>query len=391
MKKRFFILFIAIILVIAWKSLSSSPDGAPSGYANDKASSYKTCASSGCHTGMTAINLPNAIITSTIPSTGYVGGQTYHVTASITSAHTRFGFEVTPQDSVGNYKGNIIVTNNSLTKVTGTKYITHTQSGNSLKTWSFDWVAPAIGSGAVQFSGCILSANNNGSSSGDSTYKIGFIANDCFKAPSNIIATPKGTSSTITWDKITCGTGYKIIYHILGATTWKTLTLADTSSKILSALSYNTTYEYSIASMNGTTLSAYSPIKQFTTLCQCDLPTMSIDSIGTKAVRFVWIDDACGVRYKIQYRKSGVISWTSKVAIDTTTNLVATNMTANTIYEWRFRRECNMAGTYSSVWSATYQFTTALLKNPQVVRTNKIDNIIINVYDDGSVRKFIKQ
>ena len=133
MKKT--LLFVAIILFLVGltHNIISSPDGAPSGYAFDKASSYKTCAYSGCHSG-TAVTADTSIakITSNIPSTGYVPGVTYTFTATVNKpVNVRFGFQASPQDSLGNYKGTMIVTNSTKTKITGTKYITHTTSGNS--------------------------------------------------------------------------------------------------------------------------------------------------------------------------------------------------------------------------------------------------------------------
>ena len=127
--------FIAIILFTLGltHSIISSPDGAPSGYAYDKASNYRSCATSGCHSG-TAVFADTSIakITSNIPSTGYVPGQTYTFTATVNKpGYVRYGFQASPQDSAGNYKGTMIVTNTTKTKITGTKYITHTTSGNS--------------------------------------------------------------------------------------------------------------------------------------------------------------------------------------------------------------------------------------------------------------------
>ena len=392
MKKTF--TFIAIVLLVAGltQSIISSPDGAPSGYAYDKSSSYKTCATSGCHSG-TAVFTDTSVakITSNIPSTGYVAGATYTFTATINKpGNVRFGFQASPQDSVGNYKGTMIVTNTSKTKITGTKYITHTQSGNSQSSWSWNWVAPALGSGQVKMSGALMAANNNGATSGDSVYKVSVLINECFKAPTGIYSTPKGTSSTINWTKNGCANGYKIMYRAVGAPTWKYITLADTAIKTIYGLAYSTDYEYSIASINGTTLSTYSAMKYFSTLCQCDLPIMVVDSIGSTALKFLWVDDSCGVRYKIQYRKAGAIYWTSKIIGDTTDNYVATSLKANTNYEWRYRRECNTAGTYTSVFSTIYSTTTApLIQVPDLIKISVIGNMKIYHYSDGTTKKVV--
>jgi hypothetical protein len=356
------ITFIAVFLLIVGLTynLSSSPDGAPSGYAYDKASSYKTCATSGCHSGTAVIaDTSIAKITNNIPSTGYVPGVTYTFTATVNKpGNVRFGFQASPQDSAGNYKGTMIVTNTSKTKITGTKYITHTQSGNSQSSWSWNWVAPVLGSGQVKMSGALMAANNNGSTSGDSVYKVSTTINECFKAPTNIVATPKGVSVAISWTKISCATGYKIMYRAVGAATWKYITLPDTANKTIYALAYSTDYEYAIASINGTTLSAYSTTKYFTTYCQCLNPIVVVDSIGTNQVKFLWQDDSCGIRYKIQYRQVGKLAWITKTAGDSVNTILSNLLVANTPYEFQARRECNTAGTYYSAWNPISQFVT---------------------------------
>lgn len=389
------ITFIAIILLTLGLTynVNSLPEGAPSGYAYDKASNFRTCAYSGCHSGTSVFaDTSIAKITSNIPSTGYVPGQTYTFTATVNKpGYVRYGFQASPQDSLGNYKGTMVVTNTTKTKITNTKYITHTTSGNSSSSWSWNWVAPTLGSGQVKMSGALMAANNNGGTSGDSTYKVSTIINECFKSPTNIVATPKGTSVTISWTKNTCATGYKIMYRAIGASTWKYITLPDTATKIIYSLSYTTDYEYAIASINGTTLSAYSTMKYFTTLCQCDLPIMVVDSIGSTALKFLWVDDNCGVRYKIQYRKAGVTFWTSKIVGDTTDNWVATNLKANTNYEWRYRRECNILGTYGSVYSTIYSTTTApSIQAPDLIKISVIGNMRIFYYSDGTIKKTVK-
>jgi hypothetical protein len=241
-------------------------------------------------------------------------------------------------------------------------------------------------------SGALMAANNNGGTSGDSTYKVSVLINECFKAPSNIVATPKGTSVTITWSKNNCANGYKIMYRAVGASTWKYITLPDTASKIIYALTPSTNYEYAIASISNTTLSTYTTTKYFTTLCQCDLPIMVVDSIGSTALKFLWVDDNCGLRYKIQYRKSGVTFWTNKIVGDTTDNWIATNLKANTNYEWRYRRECNATGTYGSVYSTIYSTTTApSIQVPDLIKITVIGDMKIFQYSDGSVKKVIER
>ena len=396
MKTKSIILAIAVILIATIsQQLVSSPDGAVSGVANDPLSNFTNCTD--CHSG-NAYNR-TGWITSNIPSTGYVPNTTYTITATMFSANrTKFGFEISPQNSAGTKLGTLLVTNTTETKLVGSgKYITHTTGGitgtNGTKTWTFNWTSPSVNSGQVNFYGSFLGANNNGSTSGDSTYITSYSVSEAcnFKSPTGIYATEKGTSATINWTKNACANGYKIMYRPVGSVTWKYSTLPDTSSKTIYLLSYSTNYEYAIASLNGTALSTYSATKYFTTLCQCDTTIMVVDSLGSTGVKFLWVDDACGVRYKIQYRKLGSAFWTSKVVTDSLDNTIVSSLKANTTYEWRYRKECNLTGTYASLWSNIWQFTTLpLIANPIVEKVLQLGNMTIYYYNDGTIRKEIK-
>lgn len=124
-----------------------------------------------CHAG--TATTAAGLITSTIPSTGYVPGQIYTVTASITQVgKTKFGFEISPQTISGVKKGTLVITNSTTTQLVGTgKYITHKTGGTSFPsgtaTWTFDWTAPAAGSGDFTFYGAFNITNANNTNSGD--------------------------------------------------------------------------------------------------------------------------------------------------------------------------------------------------------------------------------
>jgi hypothetical protein len=152
-----------------------NPSGAPAaaaGAPNDGGVPQGTCAKSSCHNG-TPIQQAD-MMTSNIPNTGYVPGQTYTITATITVADkVKWGFEISPQSANGTYQGTIVVTNSTETKIVGTKYITHKTAGtggSGTRTWTFNWIAPAAGTGAVTFYSSMMAANNNGGDSGDQVY-----------------------------------------------------------------------------------------------------------------------------------------------------------------------------------------------------------------------------
>lgn len=147
----------------------SNTAGSPAGRTGSPADG-QTCASGSCHAGAASVS-PTQIITSNVPSSGYVPGQTYTITASVAQAGiSKFGFQISPQSSNGTLLGQLIITNASQTKIVSTKYVTHQTAGTSgtgSKTWSFNWVAPTAGTGSVTFYGAFNFTNGNGQSNGD--------------------------------------------------------------------------------------------------------------------------------------------------------------------------------------------------------------------------------
>ncbi len=161
----------AMIFTTGIPQANSLSNGAPAGKTGSPADGA-TCNSAGCHTGAT-VPFTAGLISSTVPVTGYVPGATYTITGTIIRpGHTKFGFEISPQNSVGTKLGSIAITS-SQTQIVGLKYITHTSSGTSgsgSKSWSFNWIAPAAGTGVVTFYGAFNATNSNSIPSGDSIF-----------------------------------------------------------------------------------------------------------------------------------------------------------------------------------------------------------------------------
>ena len=151
---------------------TNSTGGAPSACAADPASGTATCRT--CHGGAPLGNL-SGVITSNIPSAGYAAGATYTITANfVRASHTKFGFEISPQNSAGTQKGTMANITSGTQIILSGKYITHTSSGVSgsgNKIWNFKWTAPASGQGPVTFYGAFNATNNNNSDIGDSIFK----------------------------------------------------------------------------------------------------------------------------------------------------------------------------------------------------------------------------
>ena len=109
----------------------------------------------GCHGGSSS----TVSITENFPSS-YTPGQTYSIQVSVsggvTGTHGGFNVEVS--------KGSLSTGGNSGIKVSG-KSVTHTNKAN--RAWSFDWTAPASGSGTVTAGIAGMTANGVSGTSGD--------------------------------------------------------------------------------------------------------------------------------------------------------------------------------------------------------------------------------
>lgn len=116
-----------------------------------------------CHTVLSTTSAFTNI-TSDIPSTGYVPGTIYTITATINPLSTLSGFEVTCEEDAAGLKSGTFFTNSSFVgetqMVNNGNSVTHTASGNTLNTWSFDWEAPVAGTGELTFYGAFIEAGN---------------------------------------------------------------------------------------------------------------------------------------------------------------------------------------------------------------------------------------
>jgi len=127
------------------------------------------CAS--CHTDGD-YGVENTWISIDIPSSGYLTGETYTGTVTITggSASTLKGFSIVAENSSNAHSGTLVKTDSLNTSVFD-GHVTHSSKGAFQNTWSFDWIAPSSGSGDVTFYAAIV---KNGYSGGVVTASAAF-------------------------------------------------------------------------------------------------------------------------------------------------------------------------------------------------------------------------
>ena len=167
----FFSTLILIAGFLTENNISHSySTGAPAGYSN--APGENNCTS--CHSGTLYSGTGVPSITTNIPASGYVGGETYTITAKIVqSGIARFGFEVSVENQSTSHIGSLIVTNSTETQIVSSNYITHKfggTAGSGSRTWTFNWKAPCAGQDTAIFYGTFNATNSNNSDTGDKIY-----------------------------------------------------------------------------------------------------------------------------------------------------------------------------------------------------------------------------
>jgi hypothetical protein len=146
--KRLPLIIVSASILVFSSFIAFYPTGAPAGYTGSPGDG-KNCTE--CHGG-TATTI-SGWITSNIPAEGYLPGQTYQITATNNNTGSgKYGFEISPQSASGTLLGTLTAgANNQL--VGNNKYVTHVSASTSINTWTFNWTAPAAGTGNVTFYG----------------------------------------------------------------------------------------------------------------------------------------------------------------------------------------------------------------------------------------------
>lgn len=168
MNKRYSLFGLAALTLVGL-TLMGYNSGSPGGRTGSPTDA-STCGVAGCHGTQTPA--PVDMISSDIPSGGYVPGASYEISVSPTKEGiSKFGFEMVAEDDNGTKVGTF-TDNTEVTAWINDQRVTHkstsTSATDGTRTWTVSWEAPSAGTGQVTFYAACLAANGNGNNAGDS-------------------------------------------------------------------------------------------------------------------------------------------------------------------------------------------------------------------------------
>ena len=186
MKKYVLIFSITIALAIFFYPTTSISNGTGSpGGKTDSPLDGQNC--TGCHSGTINSGTGTAAITSDIPISGYVPGNTYTITLTGVKANCiKFGFELTAENGPSK-SGNFLITDNTTKIVNVGRAVSHKSSGtsgNTTKIWTMNWIPTAnidglvFETGNTTFYASLMFANGNGNNFGDNVFTTSLSVNE---------------------------------------------------------------------------------------------------------------------------------------------------------------------------------------------------------------------
>src|SRR5438552_7319874 len=174
-----------LILGLAWTGYLFAYAFGPDPAMNGINGNAQTCAVAGCHTSFPLNSSSGSVSVSGLPASGWVAGQTYPLTVTITRTGQRaFGFQLSAvgdgtNQQAGSFArgtnvqvicGNLASSPLNCSNASAIQFSEHQSpaSGSGSGTFTVNWTAPAsAGVGTVRFNVAGNAANNDGTNQGD--------------------------------------------------------------------------------------------------------------------------------------------------------------------------------------------------------------------------------
>ncbi|NNC94639.1 MAG: T9SS type A sorting domain-containing protein [Chitinophagales bacterium] len=185
----FMTLFVAVALLFSYTEVYTNSANPPDDHAGAPPSNI-TCAKSGCHAGTPTLDGSGLILITADSGTGpqtvddnflYRLGTTYDINITLQGNKSRYGFQMTMLDAGFVSPGSWTVASSSSTTANiaspGSKRFFEHKSAGTTNSWTLEWTAPSTDPGPIGIYTVGNFANNNGTSSGDSIYRVSHTIN----------------------------------------------------------------------------------------------------------------------------------------------------------------------------------------------------------------------
>lgn len=174
--------------------------------------------------------------------------------------------------------------------------------------------------------------------------------------PTGLNATNVTTSTaTLNWASVSGAASYNVRYRPVGSSVWTNAT-SSTTSFAVSGLSANTSYEYQVQAVCGSTPGAYSSSATFTTLPQasCGTPSgLNATAVTANSATLNWASVSGATSYNVRYRIVGSASWQNNAT--SSLSLAISGLSSSSNYEFQVQAVC---GSTTGNFSASANFTT---------------------------------
>lgn len=210
----YFYVYIFLSVLLVFLTISNAlpfANGAPEGRSGGPANMSLTCGDPmlACHNP--SVIFIDGLIKTNIGEYGYLPDSVYTIIASIEhEKHNIFGFQLSPENSLGQFIGSLInIDDETQLKMDG-NYITHTifgiQAEDNTKSWIFKWQAPKAGKGEVTFYAAFNAANGDGTAFGDFIFTSNITFNEKVNIDDtfNIFPKPAGNYIHIETNGLKC-------------------------------------------------------------------------------------------------------------------------------------------------------------------------------------------
>jgi Metallo-peptidase family M12/Secretion system C-terminal sorting domain/Fibronectin type III domain len=191
------------------------------------------------------------------------------------------------------------------------------------------------------------------------------------------ILSPTASGATLSWGFVSGAVSYKVEYKLASATLWIVSTSAAFGTVYnLSGLSAGMSYNVRVSTNCSGSTSAPSSITTFSTTggATCAAPvTPSISSITTSGGLVSWSAVSGAVTYKVEYKLSSAVSWTTAISAVAGTSYTLSGLSAGTVYNVRVSTNC---AALSSVPSGEATFTTTAAATCAAPATPSVSSII---------------